>query len=112
MQRASHQVYWNEHMGRYQIKVIRGRITHWPGIVPDSTEWFSWLQRLPSFAFQAQAGGHFTPRKERRRRGGAYWIAYRHIAGQLGNKYIAPQAQVTTTRLEEIPSQPAKQGSP
>ena len=112
MQRASHQVYWNEHMGRYQIKVIRGRITHWPGIVPDSAEWFSWLQRLPSFAFQAQAGGHFTARKERRRRGGAYWIAYRHIAGQLVKKYIGPQAQVTTTRLEEIASELATRASP
>jgi hypothetical protein len=64
----------------------------------------------PSFAFQAQAGGHFTARKERRRRGGAYWIAYRHIAWQLVKKYIGPQAQVTTTRLEEIASELATSG--
>lgn len=89
-------------MGRYQIKVIQGRITYWPGIVPNSPAWFSWLQQVPSFHFQARAGSHFTARKETRKRGDAYWIAYRHIVGQLVKKYIGPPAQVTTGRLEEI----------
>ena len=89
-------------MGRYQIKVIRGRITHWPGIVPGSAEWFSWLQRIPSFAFHARTGGHFTARKETRARGGVYWIAYRHIGGQLVKRYIGAPAATTIARLKEV----------
>jgi hypothetical protein len=100
--RASHRVYWNEHRGRYRIEVVAGRVTAWPAIIPDTGEWFAWLQQTPSFAFQARDGGHFTARKETRARGGAYWIAYRHSGGQLVKKYIGAQAQVTTTRLEEI----------
>ncbi len=99
---ARHRVYWNERWGRYRIEVIRGRITSWPGIAPDSAEWFAWLQQIPSFAFQAKDSGHLTARKETRRRGGIYWIAYRHISGQLVKKYIGTQGQVTIARLEEI----------
>ncbi len=89
-------------MGRYRIEVIWGRITSWPGIIPDTGEWFGWLQRTPSFAFQARNGKHFTARKETRKRGGVYWIAYRHIGSQLVKKYIGPQAQLTIAHLEEI----------
>ncbi len=99
---ASHRVYWNEHMGRYRIEVIWGRITSWPGIIPETGEWFWWLQQIPSFHFQARDGGHFTARKETRKRGGVYWIAYRHSGGQLIKKYIGPPANVTIARLEEI----------
>jgi hypothetical protein len=104
-QRTSHRVNWNEYWGRYRIETIRGRVTHWPPIIPGTEEWFTWLQQIPSFAFRARDGGHFTARKETRARGGAYWIAYRHIGGQLVKRYIGPMAQVTTTRLEEIASE-------
>src|SRR5438128_7234433 len=98
MERASHRVYWNEHMGRYRIEIIQGRVTYWPGIIPDTGEWFSWLQRIPSFAFQAKDSGHFTARKETRARGGIYWIAYRHMQGKLRKKYIGPIASATIAR--------------
>ena len=99
---ASHRVNWNEHRGRYQIEVISSRVTSWPAIIPGSAEWFWWLQQIPSFAFQAKDGGHFTARKETRKRGGVYWIAYRHIGGQLVKKYIGSTASITLARLEEI----------
>jgi len=98
----SRRVYWNEHRGRYQIDMRSIRMIHWPGFAPDSAEWFRWLQQVPSFAFHARAGDHFTARKETRARGSVYWIAYRHIGGQLVKKYIGPPAQVTTGCLEEI----------
>jgi len=101
-QRASRRVNWNKHRERYQIEVIWGRITSWPGIILDTWEWFAWLQQIPSFHFYARDGGHFTARKETRKRGGAYWIAYRHSGGQLVKKYIGAQANVTIARLEEI----------
>ena len=111
-QRASRRVYWNEYMVRYRIEVIQGRVTHWPGIIPDTGEWFGWLQRIPSFAFQARDGGHFTARKETRRHGGVYWIAYRHIGGQLVKRYIGAPAAVTIARLEEIASELETRAAP
>lgn len=108
MQRASHRVYWNEHIGRYRLEIIQGRVTYWSGIRPDTGEWFSWLQRIPSFAFQAKDGGHFTARKEKRLRGSVYWIAYRHLQGKLRKKYIGPQAAMTIARLEETAGEPER----
>src|SRR5712692_3860917 len=109
---TSRQVNWDEHRGRYQIVVIGPRITSWPGIILDTWEWFAWLQQNPSFHFYARDGGHFTARKETRKRGGAYWIAYRHIGGQLVKKYIGPQTNVTIARLEEIADELEKRTRP
>ncbi|HZR39501.1 MAG TPA: hypothetical protein VFB12_05250, partial [Ktedonobacteraceae bacterium] len=49
-----------------------------------SQQWFSWLadDRNASFFFTHEAGS-FTARKERRKRGGWYWIAYRSQEGKL-----------------------------
>lgn len=101
-QRASRRVYWDEHWSRYRIEVIQGRIKYWPGIGLDSADWFWWLEQASSFSFQARDACHFTARKEKRARGGAYWVAYRHVQGKLRKKYIAPQAHVTTARLEQV----------
>ena len=111
-QRASHRVDWSESWGRYQIKTIQGRITRWRGITLDTWEWFAWLQEIPSFHFQAKDNGHFTARKETRKRGGVYWIAYRHSGGQLLKKYIGPQAQVTMSRLEEVADELERKARP
>ncbi|SRR5258708_10978068 len=98
----SRRIYWDEHRRRYQIEMRSTRMIHWPGIALDSAEWFRWLQQVPSFAFHARSGDHFTARKETRARGGVYWIAYRHIGGQLVKKYIDALASVTIVHLEEI----------
>ena len=104
-QQASHRVNWNEYWGRYRVEIIQGRVTAWPPIMLGREEWFIWLQGIPSFTFRARDGGHFIARKETRARGGTYWIAYRHIGGQLVKRYIGPLAKITTARLEEIASE-------
>src|SRR5881275_1972163 len=96
--RTRFRIIWSE----YEIQSSGPPIMSWPTIIPGSARWFAWLAQIPSFAFQARDGGHFTARKETRARGGAYWIAYRHSGGQLLKKYIGPQTQVTIARLEEI----------
>ncbi len=101
-QQIRYRVSWNEHKGSYEIQHFRPRVIGWLGMKPDSADWFILLKQIPSFAFQARNGGHFTARKETRARGGAYWIAYRHSGGQLIKKYIGSQANVTIARLEEI----------
>ena len=103
-QRTSHRVNWNEYWGRYRIEIIQGRVTSWPAIILETEEWFAWLQRIPSFAFRARDGGHFTALKETRALGGTYWIAYRHMQGKLRKKYIGPIASAAIARLEEMPT--------
>jgi|SRR5712691_11677675 len=101
-EQAKYRVVWIEQTARYQVQVIRPRIIFgWLGITPDSARWFHLLQQISSFHFQGRRG-HFTARKETRKRGGVYWIAYRHIHGKLRKKYVGPQARVTVARLEEI----------
>jgi LuxR family maltose regulon positive regulatory protein len=53
------------------------------GVVVGSPAWFTWLadDSTRSFSFRSPAGD-YTARKERRQRGGAYWVAYRTVAGR------------------------------
>ncbi len=112
-QRARYRVTWNEHKGGYDIQIIRLRnpFLTWLSMKPDSAEWFAWLGQIPSFHFQGQRG-HFTARKETRARGGVYWIAYRHIGGQLIKNYIGTDGQVNIARLEEIAGKLETKASP
>jgi LuxR family maltose regulon positive regulatory protein len=99
--RYKYRVVWNAQKGSYEVHAIRPRIFSWLAITPDSARWFELLQQSPSFHFHGQHG-RFTARKEKRARGGVYWIAYRHMQGKLRKKYIGPTASVTIARLEEI----------
>lgn len=96
-----YRVVWNEQNGSYEVHAIHPRIFSWLAITPDSARWFGLLQQVSSFHFHGQRG-YFTARKEKRTRGGAYWIAYRHVQGKLRKKYIGPIASVTIARLEEV----------
>jgi hypothetical protein len=78
-------------------------------IVLDTPEWRAWLE-LPtsrSFAYpiyDEQAGyirGNMTVRKERRVRGGEYWVAYRRSGGRLHKIYLGREAQLSQERLEQ-----------
>lgn len=82
-------------------------------IVLDTPEWWAWLA-LPtssSFAYpiyDEQAGyirGFMTVRKERRVRGGEYWVAYRRSAGRLHKIYLGQAEQLSQARLERVAEQ-------
>jgi hypothetical protein len=45
-------------------------------IVPDSPEWFSWLEQVSSFAFVGKRGNYIA-RKEVKRWGDRYWSTAR-----------------------------------
>jgi LuxR family maltose regulon positive regulatory protein len=70
-------------------------------IVPDSPEWFTWLDQVSSFAFSGMSG-HYTARKETRQRGDRYWSAYLASGEQLTKKYLGKTADLTLARLEHI----------
>jgi hypothetical protein len=84
--------------------------------IPDGTErpirlesarWWIWLESATarSFAYpiyDQQAGyirGFMTVRKERRARGGQYWVAYRRTAGVVRKIYLGRSADLTQRHL-------------
>ncbi len=70
-------------------------------IVPDSPEWFTWLDQVSSFAFSGKRG-HYTARKEAKQRGDRYWSAYLAAGEQLIKKYLGKTADLTLARLEHM----------
>jgi LuxR family transcriptional regulator, maltose regulon positive regulatory protein len=74
-------------------------------ITVGSASWISWLTdpRTRSFSFRAPSGS-FTARRERRARGGDYWIAYRRKEGKLHKSYLGKAEDLTLARLEQIAS--------
>jgi LuxR family transcriptional regulator, maltose regulon positive regulatory protein len=70
------------------------------GVVVGSQAWFTWLadDSTRSFSFRSPAED-YTARKERRQRGGVYWVAYRTVAGRQYKKYLGTVADMTPERL-------------
>ena len=76
----------------------------------DRAEWFDWLElegtrRFCYPVFDANVGyivGFMTVRKERRERGGWYWIAYRRCQGKLRRVYLGASGGLTRERLEQV----------
>ena len=72
------------------------------GVVVGSPAWFAWLadDSARSFTFRSPAGD-YTARKERRQRGGAYWVAYRTAAGRQYKKYLGTAPDLTPEQLSD-----------
>jgi len=70
------------------------------GLAVGSPAWFAWLadDAARSFSFRSPAGA-YTARKERRQRGGAYWVAYRTAAGRQHKVYLGRAEDLTPDRL-------------
>jgi LuxR family maltose regulon positive regulatory protein len=90
---------WSPAIATYELYQTREREAL--RIVPDSPEWFAWLDQASSFAF-AGKGGHYTARKEAKQRGGRYWSAYLSISEHLTKKYLGKTEELTMARLELI----------
>ena len=73
----------------------------------DSAAWYEWLEapsttRFAYPVFDARCGyivGLMTVRKERRKRGGWYWTAYRRVGARLHKRYLGHSTNVTQARL-------------
>lgn len=72
-------------------------------LAPGSPAWWAWLDdpSTRSFAFHSP-DGRFTVRKERKQRGGVYWIAYRKVRGKLHNRYLGRSADLTLERFNAV----------
>jgi LuxR family maltose regulon positive regulatory protein len=74
-----------------------------PEITVGSPSWVAWLTdpATRSFSFRSPRG-RYTARKERRSRGGEYWVAYRKQGGKLHKKYLGRTGDLTLVRLEDV----------
>jgi hypothetical protein len=73
----------------------------------DTAGWQAWLERASTHSFaypidDRQAGyirGFMTVRKEKRRRGSEYWVAYRRVGKQVRKVYLGRAVQLTQQQL-------------
>ena len=92
---------------RAEVRVPGERIS---SIGLDTPAWMEWLERptTRSFAYpiyDEQAGyirAFMTVRKERRRRGSEYWVAYRRSGKRLGKIYLGQSAQLSQHGLAAV----------
>jgi len=73
-------------------------------IAVGTPAWYAWLEQATTFAFAGEQS-HFTARKERSRRSGWYWKAYRKHQGTLHRAYLGKSTDLTLDRLTAIASQ-------
>jgi hypothetical protein len=76
----------------------------------DTPAWFAWVEAVTTRSFSyalvdrtvGYVIGVMTVRKERRQRGGAYWVVYRRGAGRVQKRYLGRSAMITHARLAEV----------
>ena len=89
----------------------------------DTPAWFAWLDAPSTTGFSyplfdpscGYVVGFMTVRKERRQRGGSYWVVFRRQGTRVRKIYLGRSRTVTHERLELIATQlgngvPAKGG--
>ena len=73
------------------------------GVEVGSPGWYAWLatDAARSFSYRSPHGA-YTARKERRQRGGVYWVAYRTAGGRQHKAYLGRAQDLTPQRLDEV----------
>ena len=79
-------------------------------LVVGAPEWYAWLAGASTFLFVSDEGT-FTAYKERFRRGGWYWRAYRRRAGKLYRAYLGKSEHLTGERLQAVAARLAGQSA-
>jgi hypothetical protein len=76
----------------------------------DSPDWFIWLAAPTTTGFSypmydaahGYIAGFMTLRKERRQRGGVYWVAYHRCQGRVRKIYLGAPSRLTQACLDEL----------
>lgn len=91
-----------------RVPQVIAEVLHIPGqpaddaISLDTSTWFDWLGHPAHRSFDLHhALGNFTVRKERRQRGGEYWVAYHRSGRRLRKVYLGKSQQLTAERLRQ-----------
>lgn len=91
---------WSAERHTYSLETNRDTFTSSPSPVdPDSPAWFAWLDTVVAFSFHRASGEGWTVRQEPGQRGGAYWYAYRRVAGRRIKRYLGRTSDLTLARL-------------
>ena len=101
---------WVAWCGRETRAEVQRSVGLEPAIRLDTPAWLVWLERptTTSFAYpiyDQRAGyirGFMTVRKERRRRGSHYWVAYQRVDGRLHKIYLGRSGQITQSQLAGV----------
>lgn len=101
---------WVAAWGREIRAEVRLRGEGASSIVLDTPAWMEWLEQptTRSFAYpiyDEQVGyirAFMTVRKEQRRRGSAYWAAYRRSGKRLSKIYLGRSAQLSQQALAMV----------
>jgi LuxR family transcriptional regulator, maltose regulon positive regulatory protein len=92
-------------VARSTPRVVGGALLSLEGqvhaVAVGTPAWYAWLENATTFAF-ASEHGNFTARKERSRRSGWYWKAYRKRGGTLQRAYLGKSADLSLDRLTAI----------
>ncbi len=70
-------------------------------LVPESPEWFAWLNQISCFTFSGQSG-HYTARKEANQPGECSWYACLASGEHRTTKYLGKTSDLTVARLEDL----------
>ncbi len=103
-------------MGRRIPRVVDGVL--WvtdtgAGVTVGSAAWRAWLAEDATTSFSySHPCGTLTVRKERRQRGGQYWIAYCRRGGTLRKTYLGKALDLTLDQLEAVAAAPSASGGP
>src|SRR5918998_1394089 len=76
----------------------------------DSAAWEAWLAAPTTRSFSypvydhahGYIAGFMTVRKERRQRGGVYWVAYRRCQGHVRKVYLGATSRLTQACLDQV----------
>ena len=69
-------------------------------LVPDSPQWFAWLETISSLRFLGQQG-RWSAYRDKGRSSGC-WFAYRRINGHQYVRSLGSAHQLTITRFEQM----------
>lgn len=90
------------HYLSYRQETPIGNIYH--TIQLDSPDWFTWLARddVRLFSYELPGDKHITVRKEKRQRGGSYWVAYTATGGKLRKRYLGLSETLSRAHLDTV----------
>lgn len=94
---TEYRIAWSSELTGYEVN-------HGPFRFPlkDAATLHWWMGKVEAFHFCSCAGYTMTLRKEQKRRGSAYWYAYKRVEGTLYKQYVGKTDMVSLVILEAV----------
>jgi hypothetical protein len=93
---TEYKIAWSQAHQAYELD-------HTPFTFPLNDESLrSWLKLIDAFHLETKTGHSLTARKETKKRGSAYWYAYKRVGSKLQKKYLGDGNKITLIMLETL----------